>query len=293
MSNVIAFKVPMQKNMSIRVEECDDAHIYDLVHFHEECQLTCIMQGSGSLLAGSDIYRYKPGEVYLFGSNMPHGFKSESKMEAEDMESCARRISVFFNRSVFESLFEQNPETSSIKNLLDNASLGYRLSVGGSSEILSKILKLVDMDDFDKVLELLHILDTISNHNEGDYLSVCQDLETDFIDGDMHRINEIFNYTETNFQDKISLADVAGKFKMTPPTFSRFFKSRTQKTYIQFLIELRITKACEFIRAGTHNTTESCFNSGFTNISSFHRHFKSIIGMTPTEYKIRVSSNFN
>lgn len=293
MSNVIAFKVPMQKNMSIRVEESDDVHIYDLVHFHEECQLTCIMQGSGSLLAGSDTYRYKPGEVYLFGSNMPHGFKSEGIIEAEDMESCARRISVFFNRNIFESMFEQNPETSSIRSLLDNASLGFRLSVGGSSEILSKILKLVDMDDFDKVLELLHILDTISKRKEGGYLTVCRDLETDLIDGDMHRINEIFDYTETNFQDKISLADVAGQFKMTPPTFSRYFKSRTQKTYIQFLIELRIAKACEFIRAGTHNTTESCFNSGFTNISSFHRHFKNIIGMTPTEYKIRVSSNFS
>lgn len=293
MSNVIAFKVPMQKNMSIRVEECDDDHDYDLVHFHEECQLTCIMEGSGCLLAGSETYSFKPGEVYLFGSNLPHGFKTEGRMEGDDMVPGARRISVFFNRNVFESLFEQNPETSSIKNLLDNASLGYKLSSGNSQEILSKIRQLRNMDDFDKVLELLDILDSISQDDQGDYLSACEEAGADLIDEDIQMINDVFAFTEANFQERISLADVAGHFKMTPPTFSRFFKSRTQKTYIQFLIELRITKACEFIRAGTHNTTESCFNSGFTNISSFHRHFKSIKGMTPTEYKTRVSSNFN
>ncbi|MCK0134790.1 AraC family transcriptional regulator [Arenibacter sp. S6351L] len=293
MSNVIAFKVPMQKNMSIRVEECDDDHVYDLVHFHEECQLTCIVEGSGYLLAGSETYCFEPGEVYLFGSNLPHGFKTEDKIEADDMGSGARRISIFFNRNVFESLFEQNPETSTIKNLLDNASLGYKLGAGNSPEILSKIRRLRNMDDFDKVLELLDILDFISNGNQGDYLSAREEIEADLVDEDIHMINEVFAYTESNFKERISLADVAGHFKMTPPTFSRFFKSRTQKTYIQFLIELRITKACEFIRAGTHNTTESCFNSGFTNISSFHRHFKTIKGMTPTEYKLRVSSNFN
>ena len=293
MPNAIAFKVPMHRNMSIRVEECDDSQVYDLVHFHEECQLTYIVEGSGYLSAASDTYSYRPGEVYLFGSNMPHGFKSGNKKEVEDINSPAKRISVFFNRNVFESLFEQNPETASIKNLLDNASLGYKLSDGDSLDILSKIRRLTAMDDFDKVLELLHILSTISNSNQVNCLSLNQDLRVDLVDGDIHMINEIFDYTESNFKEKISLADVAGHFKMTSPTFSRFFKSRTQKTYIQFLIELRISKACEFIRAGTHNTTESCFNSGFTNISSFHRHFKNIIGMTPTEYRFRMSSNFN
>ncbi|SMG21164.1 AraC family transcriptional regulator [Arenibacter troitsensis] len=293
MSNVVAFKVPMQKNMSIRIEECDGDHDYDLVHFHEECQLTCIMQGSGCLLAGSNTFNFTPGEVYLFGSNLPHGFKTEGGNGGDELVTGARRISVFFNRNVFESLFEQNPETSSIKNLLDYASLGYKLSAGNSQEILSKIGRLRNVDDFDKVLELLDILDCISKDAQGNYLSACEAVGADLIDGDIHKINEVFAFTEAHFQKRISLADVAGHFKMTPPTFSRFFKSRTQKTYIQFLIELRITKACEFIRSGTHNTTESCFNSGFTNISSFHRHFKSIKGMTPTEYKLRVSSNFN
>ncbi len=293
MSNVIAFKVPMQQNMSIRVEECDDGRNYDLVHFHEECQLTYIREGGGYLMAGSETYRIKPGEVYLFGSNLPHGFKTEDTTDENGMGQKGRRVSVFFNRNIFESLFQQNPETGSIKNLLDNASLGYKLSAGNCREIISKIDGLRKMDDFDKVLELLNILDFISKGNRGDYLSTREDLETNFVDEDIEIINEVFAYTESNFQKRISLADVAGYFKMTPPTFSRFFKSRTQKTYIQFLIELRITKACEFIRAGTHNTTESCFNSGFTNISSFHRHFKSIKGMTPTEFKLRVSSKFN
>jgi AraC-like DNA-binding protein len=176
---------------------------------------------------------------------------------------------------------------------LDSASLGFKLNAGKSQEILSKIRRLEEMEDFDKFLELLYILDFISKGDQGDYLSAREDLGGDLVDGDIQMINEVFAYTESNFNERISLAEVAGHFKMTPPTFSRFFKARTQKTYIQFLIELRITKACEFIRAGTHNTTESCFNSGFTNISSFHRHFKTIKGMTPTQYKLRVSSNFN
>lgn len=293
MLNPIAFKVPMQNNMSVRVEECNDKHDYDLVHFHEECQLTCIIKGRGSLLAGTDTYEFLPGEVYLFGSNMPHGFKSHDHEAEVESESSPSKISVFFKRDVFDSMFVQNPETAEIKTLLDNASLGYRLSGQKSLDVLSKIQNLVNLDGFDRVLELLQILDAISKSNVGHYLSDEGGVGKGMVDKDILRINEIFAYTESHFQEKITLSDVAGYFKMTPPTFSRFFKSRTQKTYIQFLIEMRISKACEFIRKGTYNTTESCFNSGFTNISSFHRHFKNIVGMTPTEYKLRVSSNYN
>ncbi|NNG10193.1 MAG: hypothetical protein HKM92_08465, partial [Arenibacter sp.] len=199
MLNPIAFKVPMQNNMSVRVEECNDKHDYDLVHFHEECQLTCIIKGRGSLLAGTVTYEFLPGEVYLFGSNMPHGFKSHDHEAEVESESSPSKISVFFKRDVFDSMFVQNPETAEIKTLLDNASLGYRLSGQKSLDVLSKIQNLVNLDGFDRVLELLQILDAISKSNVGHYLSDEGGVGKGMVDKDILRINEIFAYTESHF----------------------------------------------------------------------------------------------
>lgn len=289
MLNPIGFKVPLYNNKSIYVEEWNAKHFYKAVHFHEEYQLTYIVNGQGTLFVESNTYKFKQGETYLFGKNIIHRFKSEENTVHKNHN--VRQISVFFKLDSFASLFNQNPETDSIRSLLENASSGLKLNSSQSSDFFQRIKRFAHMDDFDKVLELLHILNWISESNQKEYLIVEQVSRTDVDEKGICTINEIFDFTTSNYQKKISLSDVADRFNMTPTSFCRFFKLRTQKTFSQFLIELRVIKACELIRNGTHNTTESCFDSGFTNISNFHRHFKNITGMTPTQYKGSVVSN--
>jgi len=285
MNALIGFKVPIYNNNCVRTLEWDDDCFYDSVHYHEEYQLTYVIEGEGELMVGASTYKFSSGDAYLFGKNLPHVFKNTG---FKSKSSRARTISVFFSLEAVLSLInlEDSSEGFQLENLLDKASVGLRLPFNKSFNLHGKMRNLIEMNDFDKVLELLSILNDVSLSNEVKLLNSNSSEDLLFDIRDIDRINEVFNYVKENCHTKITLDDIACEFKMTPSAFCRFFKLRTQQTFSSFLLEVRIEKACKLLREGGRNSTESCFDSGFTNISNYHRHFKKIKGMTPTQYVV-------
>jgi AraC-like DNA-binding protein len=72
---------------------------------------------------------------------------------------------------------------------------------------------------------------------------------------------------------------------MNKAAFCRYFKTVTNKTYIQFLNEIRIGYACKIlIEEENKNITDVAFLSGFNNMSNFNRQFKLVQGMSPSAY---------
>jgi len=59
----------------------------------------------------------------------------------------------------------------------------------------------------------------------------------------------------------------------------------TNKTYYDFLTEIRINHACYFLIEDKITIEQIADKCGFYNISNFYRQFKKVIGMTPLTYK--------
>ncbi|HEY0246136.1 MAG TPA: helix-turn-helix domain-containing protein, partial [Mucilaginibacter sp.] len=64
-----------------------------------------------------------------------------------------------------------------------------------------------------------------------------------------------------------------------------YFKSRTRKTYTQFINEIRVWHACKLLLENKINVKQICYESGFHNFASFHKYFKSITGKSPLIYQ--------
>ena len=101
------------------------------------------------------------------------------------------------------------------------------------------------------------------------------------------KINKVYLYTIEHFREPISLADVADLTNHSPAAFCRYFKTRTRKSYFQYLTEVRVAYACELLSEGTLDVSEVCLSSGFNNLSNFHKQFKKVIKSTPSEYQKR------
>jgi AraC-like DNA-binding protein len=100
-----------------------------------------------------------------------------------------------------------------------------------------------------------------------------------------NRMQIVFDFVMNNFQQEITLGTAAAMAYMTPSAFCRFFKLRTNKTFFQFLIELRIAHACSLLTGDNSlPVSEIAARSGFGSISNFNRKFKAIKGVTPTAY---------
>ena len=73
---------------------------------------------------------------------------------------------------------------------------------------------------------------------------------------------------------------------MTKTAFCKYFKKRTNKTYFEFLNELRIAHACKLLREDIDKSiADIAFDSGYNNMANFNRQFRLIKNVTPTEYK--------
>ena len=72
---------------------------------------------------------------------------------------------------------------------------------------------------------------------------------------------------------------------MTSTSFSRYFRTHANKTFSDFVSEIRIGHACKLLIEKKMNVSQACYESGFQTFSNFNRQFKKITKRTPLEYK--------
>ena len=109
----------------------------------------------------------------------------------------------------------------------------------------------------------------------------------DFFNSD--RIEKIYNFIREHYSKRIMLEEAAGLLNMSVPSFSRFIKQRTGKSFVDFLNEIRLGYATRMLIETNKSVSEICYECGFNNISNFNRTFKKKQNSTPSEFR----TNFN
>jgi AraC-like DNA-binding protein len=90
----------------------------------------------------------------------------------------------------------------------------------------------------------------------------------------------------SNYHKSITLHDMAFVANLSTSAFCRYFKRITNKTFIQFLNEIRIGQACKILQEKeNYSISQICYECGFNNVSYFINCFKKNTGMTPLEYR--------
>lgn len=279
----ICFKVPRLREETVRVESWDLPYFYDSVHYHEECQLTYIIEGRGMVLVGNKLQEFNEGDLLLIGKNTPHVLMHSKEYYEGNSSLRARAISIFFSKDTFNQVFNQLPETSRIGEFLEQAHFGILIKHREAIRIGEDLKLMVKLKQVPRIILFMKILDLISRKLQFDFISSSIPHVVDREDN--QKLKKIFDYISANFDKRITLQEVAGLINLTPTAFCRFFKLRTNKTFSQFLIEVRINQACKLLSNGNFNVTETFFSCGYNNSSNFHRHFRQHTGLTPSEYK--------
>ena len=171
-----------------------------------------------------------------------------------------------------------------IQALFATANGGITFSGKTKRKIGEKIEILEYQTDFQRLLSILNILNELANSQEIKLLNAEGfSLATDIKDND--RINVVFNHVKTNFKEEITLEEIANMTSMTIPSFCRYFKKITNKTFVQFVNEYRLIHASKLLAEKPMSITEVCFECGFNNFSHFNKSFKAFTGQNPSEYR--------
>lgn len=282
----IHFKVPRQSEDTIRVERWDLPHFYDPIHFHYECQLTYILASEGILFVNGSMVRFQEGDLYLIGENQPHVFMNDDLYYKNQPELRAKALSIFFPRDPIMQMVNKIPEGKTVYDILEKSDNGLKIEYVRHSELHVLVNRVLTETSLPRVLCLIKILYLLSKYGSLKMLSTQTSVNINKEDSD--RLDKVFEYLINNYNTEVSLKEVAALINLTPTSFCRYFKSRTQKSFFRLLAEVRIRKVCKMLVDNNVNVSEAAYWSGYNNMSNFHRHFKSITGFTPTEYRKRI-----
>lgn len=247
-------------------------------HYHPEIELIFVCGGSGKRQIGSNISYFSDGDLVLMGTNLPHcGMTNENTNN--DFEMVIQFKPDFLGENIWEL-----PEMHKISVLLEKAKAGIVFSENIKKEVGQKIVEMHEASSLDKLIKFLKILEDLASTQEYRILNAGKYyLQTQVEDNE--RINHIFNHVKDHFKEQITLDEIADLANMKVPSFCRYFKKITNKTFTQFVNEYRITHSLKLLAEQPLSITEVCFESGFNNFSYFNKTFKEFTGKSPSQYR--------
>ena len=98
-------------------------------------------------------------------------------------------------------------------------------------------------------------------------------------------IKKAQDFIEDNFQDKITVDQLAGQFAIGRRSFERRFKKATNNTVMEYIQRVKIEAAKRSFESSRKNINEVMYDVGYTDTKSFRTIFKKITGVTPVEYR--------
>lgn len=280
MLKVLPFKIPKPEKEALVYQEDHERVFYDQLHQHEEIQISYIKAGRGSLILGDGITDYKERDVLVIGENIPHVFKSDPNASLKSV-----MLTLFFAKKSFGKEFFDLTDLKNLKELFEASRYGIKL-VNNQEQVFKKLKKVKDQSKIQRIASLLEILDILI-HSEKQALSSFVYQKT-YTENEGKRMNAVFQYAMQHYREPITLDVIAAKANMSRNAFCRYFKKRTNKTFFQFLIEIRIEQACRLLyRSDETSVSAISERCGFQNIANFNRKFKKLKGVTPTEYRMQ------
>jgi AraC-like DNA-binding protein/quercetin dioxygenase-like cupin family protein len=250
------------------------------LHYHPEFELTLIVRGQGKRFVGDHVADFEAGDLILLGSNLPHFWRSDarSKNDAALHEAVVIQFSTDFVNNILDNL----PECLSVMALLNVAKSGIRFPETHAPFIW----KIFESEGVSRLLALINALEQLAGCEEYEILaSKGFNIKPDETENE--RMRKIIEFTLENFKENITLDAIAEIANLTVPSFCRYFKSRTRKTYIYFLNEIRLSNARKMLIDNQLDISQICIECGFQNLSHFHRIFKTQTGVTPMVYRRR------
>lgn len=253
-------------------------------HFHPEIEIMLVTSGKGTRFVGDSIEYFEPYDLVMLGPNLAHVWKNDHDHYREGAELTAQCIYTVFTEESFGKDFFNIPEMSKVKQLLSKSSRGIKFEGKTKLRVTEKILESFHQPGVEQFISLMGILNDLSLSEEYTFLSTIgydQKVQA----SDMQRLNGVLDFLMKNFRNEIKLEQVANIASMSPTSFCRYFKSRTNKTVIQFLNEIRIGHAHKLLIETQYNMDQISAESGYKNVSNFYEQFQKITGKSPFKFR--------
>ena len=253
-------------------------------HYHSEYEIIYLLESTGTRFVADHIEPFGPGDLVMVAGNLPHFYRNDEAYYEEGSNLRANRIVVQFPNDFMKPQIDTYPEFLNIRNLMNRSQKGIRFLPPHNTEIGEMLLELPKLSGFRQLMRFLEILNIMALNTNYKLLAseAYQPGRHELFD---NRLEKVMRFLTYNYQNPVTLPEIAEIAGMHPTSFCRYFKDKTGKQLSVYLNELRIGFACKLLIKGSLQVSQICYENGFNNLSNFNRTFKNITGLTPKHYQ--------
>lgn len=254
------------------------------IHYHSDYELNLVMHTNGKRIVTDTESCFTSMDMALIGPNLPHAWRVDSKQGNHE-------ITIQFSDRILESFCMDKNLFFPIKRMLIDAKRGIQFSEKTIIDIEERIKLLCHSKGFQSAIDFLSLLNSLAESEYSIIVETPLDIQTFIHESRSRRIEKVCNYINSHISDKIYLKDLADLVYMSESAFSHFFKRKTNLNAIDYILNIRISKACTLLMNSSNSIIEISYECGFNNVSNFIRIFKKKKGFTPADYRSYIQQN--
>ena len=262
-----------------------EGDLTDMRHTHNFAELIIITRGGGSHWIDGSAYPVAAGDIFLIQDNTEHYFQERHDLEmfnimfdnsylTEHLRSL-RSLSGFNAFFIFEPLFRRRHAFMSRLHLAPESMLKMRTLL---NSMLAEVRDSRPGSDLMMLSRVLEIFVMIAREYSRSSNSKVQTL---------FRLGEVISRMENNYRENWTVARLAKIAAMAPSTFLPVFREATGSSPIDYLLNLRLTKAAEILLKDDCAISEVAANCGFRDSNYFSRQFRKFYNCSPRDYRKR------
>ncbi|KAF1048476.1 MAG: HTH-type transcriptional regulator YesS [Herbaspirillum frisingense] len=257
-------------------------------HYHPEYEIHLVVATSGRFYIGDHIGNFVPGQLVMTGPNLPQNWISEI---APGEVVPVRSLVIQFPEQLIKECSACIPEMEAIAPLIERSHRGLLFDDAASATVLPLIQRLIDERGLKRLALFWEILDVLATSPDPEVLaSLSYKLDLSGVNGS--GINRAIAYLREHLTDDIGEHDLADMVGQNMSSFSRAFKRHTGTTLARYKNQLRVDLAClALLTRPEARITDICYETGFTNLSNFNRHFQKLKGMPPSQFRSTFATN--
>lgn len=245
----------------------------EVEHFHQDIELLYVLEGTLDVKIGDEVTNMQPEDVLVINANKGHRLKSTDKSLVMKVSIQYQMVSeVLHSMDIIfwcNSTKDESERYQKLRELL-KVLLKHDLEAGRDTANFGHIALCYRVVD---VLSMYFLVQTADR--EGDEEGTRYD----------SRIQLINNYIRANYNQPISMKQLADELYLSNGYLSRFFKKNYGMNFVEYLTNIRLYHAVDDLLYTKTPITRIAFENGFASMAVFNKVFKKAYGETPTEFR--------
>lgn len=251
-------------------------------HWHEELELGYIESGASCICTVNGEYVVRQGDGFFINSNVMN------RKENAAPGNYTLEINNIFHPVFLSGHFRSRFETKYLDPLTKNRQIEVHLIRPGrqvSDRLLENLRALKNLQEYpDTEFATRNLLSE-------SWLLLLEDIRGAQSVGtvagaeNQDRLRNMIAYIHSHYQEKLTLAQIAGRAAVSERECLRCFRKHLRQTPVEYLTGFRLNQAKKLLAETKYSVTEISYQCGFSDSAYMGKVFKKSFGMTPLAYR--------